>query len=122
MADRSNVSADLIWECVREFSSNPEFLISSLLILIDLEILGSNNAFLVKRRSGGGVQFSLDPFNLVNKHTRTHAGFVNDKAVGIQDNGEGGIVLTTKKAKKSQNQPAASTNEVAWGKDKSSRK
>ena len=29
-----------------------------------------NNSFLVNRRSGGGAQFSRDPFNLVNKHSR----------------------------------------------------
>ncbi len=31
---------------------------------------GSNNAFLVKRKSGGGSQFSRDPLNLMNKHSR----------------------------------------------------
>ena len=32
--------------------------------------LGPNNAFLVKRKSGGGSQFSKDPYNLMNKHSR----------------------------------------------------
>ena len=31
---------------------------------------GPNNAFLVKCKSGGGSQFSRDPLNLVNKHSR----------------------------------------------------
>lgn len=33
-------------------------------------MLGTNNAFLVKRKSGGGPQFSRDPLNLMNKHSR----------------------------------------------------
>ncbi|MCJ1404452.1 hypothetical protein MMC11_007677 [Xylographa trunciseda] len=90
-----NVSADLIWEIAR-----------------------TNNAFLVKRRSGGGVQFSRDPFNLVNKNSRKHAGFVNDKAVGILPGEKGGLTLTTKKTKHS-NRPIANINEVKFGGDKS---
>lgn len=31
---------------------------------------GPNNAFLVKCKSGGGSQFSRDPLNLMNKHSR----------------------------------------------------
>jgi hypothetical protein len=31
---------------------------------------GSQNAFLVKRKTGGGVQFSRDPYNLMNTHSR----------------------------------------------------
>merc|ERR1712225_217641 len=53
----SQVSSDLIWE-----------------------IVGAQNAFLVKRAQSGGVRFSRDPMNLVNKHSRKHAGFVNEKA------------------------------------------
>ncbi len=44
---------------------------------------GHRNAFLVKRKQAGGVQFSRDPFNLANKHSRKHAGFVNEKAISI---------------------------------------
>jgi hypothetical protein len=40
---------------------------------------GSNNSFLVKNTRNGGVQMSRDPLNLTNKHSRKHAGFVNDK-------------------------------------------
>ncbi|KAL8632261.1 hypothetical protein Q9189_002051 [Teloschistes chrysophthalmus] len=52
MADHALVSSDLIWETCR-----------------------SNNAYLVKRSSGGGSQFSKDPMNLTNKHSRK--GIVN---------------------------------------------
>jgi len=31
---------------------------------------GRSNAFLVKRKQAGGVQFSRDPLNLLNKHSR----------------------------------------------------
>ena len=69
---------------------------------------GTQNAFLVKRTSGGGVRFSKDPLNLTNVHSRKvwivmasigrrnadyflqQAGFVNDKVrlqVGGWDNG-----------------------------------
>lgn len=37
---------------------------------VNESMLGSNNAFLVKRKSGGGSQFSRDPLNLMNKHSR----------------------------------------------------
>lgn len=33
-------------------------------------ITGQNNAYLVKRKTSGGVQFSRDPYNLTNKHSR----------------------------------------------------
>ncbi|KAI4135184.1 MAG: hypothetical protein LQ347_000889 [Umbilicaria vellea] len=78
----SNVSADVIWEICR-----------------------ANNAYLVKRTSGGGVQFSRDPLNLVNKHSR--------KAVGIHPTEKGGVTMVTKKTKH-HNRPAANKNEVSW--------
>lgn len=31
---------------------------------------GNQNSYLVKRKTGGGVQFSRDPYNLTNKHSR----------------------------------------------------
>lgn len=79
---------------------------------------GSNNAYLVKRKTNGGVQFSRDPFNLVNKHTRTHAGFVNNKAVSVQAHGDKGISLQTKKQNKS-NHPQKSVNKHNFGKQQS---
>ncbi|KIW27034.1 uncharacterized protein PV07_06815 [Cladophialophora immunda] len=98
MSERANISSDLIWEVVR-----------------------NNNAFLVKRKSGGGVQFSRDPFNLVNKHSKKHAGFVNDKAVSIQPNEKGGVSLVTKKSG-SSHKPSSHYNTHAYGKTTSNRK
>ncbi|KAK5458221.1 hypothetical protein LTS15_004301 [Exophiala xenobiotica] len=98
MSERSNISSDLIWEVVR-----------------------SNNAYLVKRSSAGGVQFSRDPFNLTNKHSRKHEGFVNDKAVSVQPNEKGGVTLMTKKSGKS-NTPKAAYNSHPYSKTTSSRK
>ncbi|KAF3769666.1 ribosomal protein L28e [Cryphonectria parasitica EP155] len=86
-----NVSSDLVWEIVRH-----------------------NNSFLVKRKQAGGVQFSRDPFNLLNKHSRKHAGFVNDKAVSISTGGEKGVVFQSKKAK-SVNQPAKAGHKTTFG-------
>merc|ERR1711925_42425 len=60
----SQVSSDLIWE-----------------------IVGAQNAFLVKRAQSGGVRFSRDPMNLVNKHSRKHAGLVNEKQKHTQKPG-----------------------------------
>ncbi|KFH43135.1 60S ribosomal protein-like protein [Hapsidospora chrysogenum ATCC 11550] len=68
-----NISGDLIWEVVRD-----------------------NNCFLAKTRQDGGVQFSRDPLNLINKNTRKHAGFVNDKAIGIVRKDKGFTVITKK--------------------------
>jgi len=95
---RSNVSGDLIWEVVR-----------------------NNNAFLVKNKAHGGYQFSRDPFNLTNKHTRKHAGFVNDKAVSLQPNEKGGVTLVTKKSGHS-NKPVHSSHKSSFDKTQSNRK
>ncbi|KAK3374971.1 ribosomal L28e protein family-domain-containing protein [Podospora didyma] len=94
----SNVSADLIWEVTR-----------------------SQNSFLVKRKSGPQVQFSRDPYNLLNVHSRKHAGFVNEKAVGIAPNEKGGVQVITKKAGFA-NKPAAGRISVTYGGNKSARK
>ncbi|CAN8097471.1 unnamed protein product [Discula destructiva] len=85
-----NVSSDLVWEIVR-----------------------NNNSFLVKRKQSGGVQFSRDPLNLLNKNTRTHAGFVNNKAAGIYADGDKGLIYHSKKAK-STHQPAKTHHKVAF--------
>ena len=82
---------------------------------------GNQNAYLVKRRSGGGVMFSRDPMNLTNKHSRTHAGFINEKAVGIQPNDKGGVDLVTKKPTKSY-QPGQHHHKVSIGKGTSNQK
>jgi large subunit ribosomal protein L28e len=78
----------------------------------------------VKRKIGGDAYyFSRDPLNLVNQHSRSHAGFVNGKAVGVQPgpNNEG-VSMMTKKAKKNPNRPASSMNTITWGKGASNRK
>ncbi|KIV91068.1 hypothetical protein PV10_05653 [Exophiala mesophila] len=98
MSTPTNVSADLIWEVVR-----------------------NNNAYLVKRNSSGGSQFSRDPFNLTNTHSRTQAGFVNDKAVSVQPTENGGVTVQTKKSGKA-NKPASHYNTHTYGKTTSNRK
>jgi len=87
----SNVSADVIWEISR-----------------------ANNSFLVKRSSGGGVQLSRDPMNLANKNSRKYAGYVNDKAFGIQPAEKGALTLISKKTKQ-LNSPAANKHEQTFG-------
>ncbi|KAH8895147.1 ribosomal protein L28e [Thozetella sp. PMI_491] len=94
----SNVSADLVWEVVRPW-----------------------NSFLVKRRSNGGVQFSRDPYNLTNKHSRKYAGFVNDKAIGLTAGEKGGVQLISKKTG-SAGKPSAEQAKVSIGSGKSNRK
>lgn len=39
-------------------------------VIVPTYLIGPNNSYLVKRKSGGGVQFSKDPLNLMNKHSR----------------------------------------------------
>ncbi|KAI5301002.1 hypothetical protein KEM56_002046, partial [Ascosphaera pollenicola] len=72
---RSNVSEDLIWGTTR-----------------------TNNAFLVKRKQAGGVQFSRDPFNLTNENKRKFAGYSSSKAIGIQPTEKNVVVLSKKPA------------------------
>ncbi|KAL2216895.1 60S ribosomal protein L28 [Thermoascus aurantiacus ATCC 26904] len=97
-AERPNVSSDLIWEITRP-----------------------QNAFLVKRKTAGGVQFSRDPLNLVNKHSRKYAGFVNDKAIGVQPTANGGVVMISKRPG-NPNRPAQNTVTVTWNPNASNRK
>ncbi|KAJ8108359.1 hypothetical protein ONZ43_g6450 [Nemania bipapillata] len=92
------VSADLVWEVVR-----------------------SQNSFLVKRKSSGGVQFSRDPLNLINKHSRKYAGFVNDKAIGVVPAEKGAVKVLSKKVEASQ-KPAKSITETTYSGGKSARK
>ncbi|KAK4153734.1 putative ribosomal protein l28e protein [Chaetomidium leptoderma] len=94
----SNVSADLIWEISR-----------------------LQNAYLVKRKTGGAPQFSRDPLNLANQHSRKYAGYVNDKAVGISANEKGAVQVKSKKAG-SGNKPASGVHTVTYGGNKTSRK
>ncbi|KAH6627675.1 ribosomal L28e protein family-domain-containing protein [Chaetomium tenue] len=91
----SNVSADLIWEISRP-----------------------SNSYLVKTRTG---QFSRDPLNLTNLHSRKFAGFVNDKALGISANEKGGVQVISKKPA-SANKPASGLHTVTYGGNKTSRK
>ncbi|PHH92565.1 hypothetical protein CDD83_6844 [Cordyceps sp. RAO-2017] len=93
-----NVSADLIWEIVRD-----------------------NHCFLSKSKRNGGVQFSRDTLNLTNLNCRKHAGFVNTKAVGVIPNEKGGVVVITKKAK-SAHKPAQAFAKTTYGGNKSNRK
>lgn len=86
-----NVSPDLVWEITR-----------------------NNNSYLVKRNTGGGVQFSRDPLNLANVNSRKHAGYVNEKAVGISAEGEKGIHVVSKKPK-TTSQPAKNSHKRTFG-------
>ena len=63
---QSNVSQDLVWEISRMSFANGPFPFRPAY----LTRLGPNNSYLVKRKSGGGSQFSKDPLNLMNKHSR----------------------------------------------------
>ncbi|TKA28935.1 hypothetical protein B0A50_03346 [Salinomyces thailandicus] len=92
-----NISPDLVWECCR-----------------------NQNAFLCKRKQAGGVQFSRDPLNLVNKHSRKYAGFVNDTAIGIQRD-DNTVKLITKLQKR-KNQPAKMYHESSFSASTPSRK
>ncbi|KAJ2985132.1 hypothetical protein NUW58_g5701 [Xylaria curta] len=94
----SQVSSDLVWEIVR-----------------------SNNAYLVKRKASGGVQFSRDTLNLTNKHARKWAGFVNDKAIGVVSAEKNGVKVLSKKTSASQ-QPAKAISETTYSGGKSTRK
>ncbi|KAL1963194.1 hypothetical protein VTN77DRAFT_8627 [Rasamsonia byssochlamydoides] len=97
-AERPNVSSDLIWEVTR-----------------------SQNAFLVKRKTGGGAQFSRDPLNPVNLHSRKYAGYANSKAISLQPTDKGGVVLLSKTAGNAQ-RPAKNIQTVTWGPNASNRK
>ncbi|KAI1429330.1 ribosomal L28e protein family-domain-containing protein [Xylaria sp. FL1777] len=94
----SNVSGDLVWEVVR-----------------------NNNAFLVKRKAAGGVQFSRDPLNLTNKNARKWAGFVNDKALGVVAGDKDAVKVLSKKTSAS-NKPASAVTETVYSGGKSARK
>jgi len=85
------------------------------------EITKGWNSFQVKRRSNGGSDFSKDPYNLTNKQTRKHTGFINDQAIGITHGEKGGVVVTTKKSG-SSHKPGHQTHTTNIGGKHSSRK
>ncbi|KAB8237853.1 hypothetical protein ETB97_012898 [Aspergillus alliaceus] len=97
-AERQNVSSDLVWQLTR-----------------------NQNAFLVKRNSGGGSQFSRDPLNLQNKHSFKYAGYANTKAIGVQPTENGGVTVITKKTGNVQ-QPTKNIVRVSFGPKASTRK
>ncbi|KAL2108260.1 hypothetical protein VUR80DRAFT_4059 [Thermomyces stellatus] len=94
----SAVSADVVWELVR-----------------------NQNCFLVNRKGDGSPQFSRDPLNLTNIHSRKYAGFVNDKAIAVNASGKRGITVVSKNAK-NVNRPFKSTSSFTMGDNKSNRK
>ncbi|KAI9147937.1 putative 60S ribosomal protein L28e [Paramyrothecium foliicola] len=93
-----NISSDLVWEIVRD-----------------------NHSFLAKSKRNGGVQFSRDPLNLTNKNSRKHAGFINEKAIGVTANEKGGVTVISKKAGNA-NKPAQTLTTNTHDGSKSSRK
>ncbi|KKZ64987.1 ribosomal protein L28e [[Emmonsia] crescens] len=94
-AGRPNVSDDVVWQIAR-----------------------TQNSFLVKHL---GSQFSRDPLNLVNKHSRKYSGYANAKAIGIHLTEDGNIAVTTKKPAMSH-QPASSTVTNTYSSTTTSRK
>ncbi|KAI2791586.1 putative 60S ribosomal protein L28e [Penicillium oxalicum] len=94
---RPNVSNDLIWQITR-----------------------NQNAYLVRRNTGGGSQFSRDPLNLVNKHSFKYSGFANNKAIGVQSDDNGNVVVITKKP--NPQQPAKNQVVTTYGPSTSTRK
>ncbi|PLB34493.1 60S ribosomal protein L28 [Aspergillus candidus] len=94
----TNISSDLVWQISR-----------------------NQNAFLAKRNTGGGSQFSRDPLNLQNKHSFKYAGYANNKAIGVQPTENGGVAVITKKPSNPQ-QPAKNVVTVNYGPNTSARK
>lgn len=76
---------------------------------------------MVKDTRHGKTLFSRDPLNLMNLNSRKYAGFVTERAVGVNENDKGDVVVTTKKTKHLQ-RPSAAANTVSYGTNKSSRK
>ncbi|KAF1346457.1 ribosomal L28e protein family-domain-containing protein [Delphinella strobiligena] len=97
-AQYDNNSYDLIWETIR-----------------------TNNAFLVKRKQAGGVQFSKDPLNLTNKHSRKYSSLANPSAIGLSAGKDGKIVLTTKLGRNA-NKPAKAFQKTEFKSTTSGRK
>ncbi|PNS15556.1 hypothetical protein CAC42_815 [Sphaceloma murrayae] len=94
---QENISPALIWEVTRK-----------------------NNSYLVKRKQAGGVQFSRDPMNLLNKHSNKYAGYSNSRAIGINAGKDGKVEFTTKTPSKS-NKPASSLHKNVFGGGKPAR-
>ncbi|KAK7207519.1 ribosomal L28e/Mak16 [Myxozyma melibiosi] len=70
----SSISNDLIWELTR-----------------------NNSSYLLKRKTGGGVQFSRDPLNVSGDYSYSASGYANEKSVGVSLTSEGAVVLKSKK-------------------------
>jgi len=82
------------------------------------------SSFTVKRRPArnGGVQFSRDPLNLTNLHSKKYDGYLADEAIGVQAGAENkGVVLSTKQDGE-QNKPASELKTAKFGSSTSTRK
>ncbi|GAM86854.1 hypothetical protein ANO11243_048740 [Dothideomycetidae sp. 11243] len=96
-AQQENISDALIWQITRK-----------------------SNAFLVKRTQAGGVQFSRDPHNLLNKHTSKYSGYANSRAIGVSKGENNKITVSTKTHGKAH-QPARAHHAQTYGAGKSAR-
>ncbi|KAI5849411.1 60S ribosomal protein L28 [Morchella snyderi] len=106
----------------------PNFTMSNVIVNVSSDLLWAitrnNSSYIVKRGVGNErVTFSKEPLNLTNKHSRKHSGLVNEKAVGVQANNNGGVTLITKKShEKYGSKPASLYDTAAFSKNKSQRK
>eukprot|EP00700_Malawimonas_jakobiformis_P001067 EC720290.1.p2 GENE.EC720290.1~~EC720290.1.p2 ORF type:complete len:133 (+),score=41.48 EC720290.1:34-432(+) len=73
------MSADLIWQVVR-----------------------NHNSFVLKQ---GNAVFSREPTNILNVHAQKYSGIANEKAAGIRSSAKGFVLVTKKSSKRSR--PAA---------------
>jgi large subunit ribosomal protein L28e len=75
----------------------------------------NNSSFLVKRKGGdmkrAGAQFSREPGNLTQTNTFHASGLCNEKAIDINLDEDGKIVMS-KKAPKNGNKPAKAVNKT----------
>merc|ERR1712198_254211 len=80
-------------------------------------IIRDNSCFLLKKR-GVKKPFSTEACNLTNRNAMRYNGLVNTKAVGVSAAADNkGFVVTTKRAKPSQDQGKPEQAEVQEGPD-----
>jgi len=78
------------------------------------QLVRHHNSFLVKR---GGVAFSREPGNLLNKNSYKYSGFA-DQAVDIRPAEDRGVVLSLKSKKRSHlRKPAVTYNRITLKKN-----
>ncbi|KAG4303912.1 hypothetical protein PORY_002656 [Pneumocystis oryctolagi] len=83
--------------------------------------LKKNASFLVKQKKGKPTILSREPLNILNKHTHTYSGLLNDKALGVESckDNKGVVLLIKNTSENCRNKPSRLVNRIYFSQRRS---